>query len=80
MHLNGEPPEAVNSLLVGQGVRIRELARERPTLEDVFLGLTGGAPSDASAEPLPSPLPSPLAPPSGQVRPAPTGSVPEDGS
>ena len=80
VHLNGEPAEAVNSLLVGQGLRIRELARERPTLEDVFLGLTGGAPSEASAEPLPSPLPSPLAPPSGQVRPAPTGSVPEDGS
>jgi ABC-2 type transport system ATP-binding protein len=41
VHLNGEPAESVNSLLVSQGVRIRELARERPTLEDVFLGLTG---------------------------------------
>ena len=62
VHLNGEPAEAVNSLLVGQGLRVRELARERPTLEDVFLGLTGGAPSEPSAEPLPSPLPSPARP------------------
>ena len=80
VHLNGEPAEAVNSLLVGQGLRISELARERPTLEDVFLGLTGGAPSEPSADPLPSPLPSPLAPPSGEDRPAPAGSVVEDGS
>ena len=41
VHLNGEPAEALNSMLVGQGLRVRELARERPTLEDVFLGLTG---------------------------------------
>ena len=74
------PAEAVNSLLVGQGLRVRELARERPTLEDVFLGLTGGAPSEPSAEPLPSPLPSPAAPPSGEDRPSPAGAVVEDGS
>ena len=80
VHLNGEPAEAVNSMLVGQGLRVRELARERPTLEDVFLGLTGGVPSEPSAEPLPSPLPSPVAPPSGEDRPSPTGSVVEDGS
>jgi len=61
-------------------IAVRELARERPTLEDVFLGLTGGVPSEPSAEPLPSPLPSPVAPPSGEDRPSPTGSVVEDGS
>jgi len=55
---------------VGQGLRIRELSPERPTLEDVFLGLTGGIPSEAAAAPLPAPLPSPLAPPpSGSGRP-----------
>ena len=80
MHLNGEPAEAVNSLLVGQGLRVRELARERPTLEDVFLGLTGGVPSEPSADPLPSPLPLPHAPASGEDLPAPAGVVSEDGS
>jgi ABC-2 type transport system ATP-binding protein len=44
VHLNGEPAESVNTLLVTRGVRIRELARERPTLEDVFLGLTASSP------------------------------------
>jgi hypothetical protein len=82
VHLNGEPAEAVNSLLVGHGLRIRELARERPTLEDVFLGLTGGTPSEPSADPLPSPLAPPSAQdrPRGEDRPAPAGSVVEDGS
>jgi ABC-type multidrug transport system ATPase subunit len=41
-HLNGFPPEEVNRLLVGRGVRVRELAMERHSLEDIFLGLTGG--------------------------------------
>ncbi len=62
VHLNGQPSESINSLLVGQGLRIRELARERPTLEDVFLGLTGGAPAEPSAEPLPAPLAPPVGP------------------
>ena len=40
-HLNGYPADEVNRLLVGRGVRVRELAMERHSLEDVFLGLTG---------------------------------------
>jgi len=74
VHLNGEPAETINSLLVGQGLRIRELSRERPTLEDVFLGLTGGTPSEDAAEPLPAPLPSPLSPPSDARSIPPAGS------
>ena len=60
VHLNGQASESINSLLVGRGLRIRELARERPTLEDVFLGLTGGTPAEPSAEPLPAPLAPPV--------------------
>ena len=72
VHLNGEPAEdGQPACSSSQGVRVRELVLERPTLEDVFLGLTGGAPSEPSAEPLPSPLPSPVAPPSGEDRPSP---------
>ena len=62
VHLNGERAEAINSLLVRRGLRISELARERPTLEDVFLGLTGGAPLDPSSEPLTAPLTAPPGP------------------
>jgi ABC-type multidrug transport system ATPase subunit len=43
VHLNGLPPEALNRRLVEGGVRVRELVAERPTLEDVFLRLTGEA-------------------------------------
>jgi ABC-2 type transport system ATP-binding protein len=43
VHLNGLPPEALNQRLVEGGVRVRELVAERPTLEDVFLRLTGEA-------------------------------------
>jgi ABC-2 type transport system ATP-binding protein len=43
VHLDGLPPEALNSKLVAGGVRVRELVAERPTLEDVFLELTGEA-------------------------------------
>jgi ABC-type multidrug transport system ATPase subunit len=39
--LNGTAPEALNRRLVDGGVRVRELVVERPTLEDVFLRLTG---------------------------------------
>jgi len=39
--VNGMPPEQVNAALVGAGVRVRELVRQRRTLEDAFLGLTG---------------------------------------
>ena len=41
LHLNGTAPEALNRRLVDGGVRVRELVVERPTLEDVFLRLTG---------------------------------------
>jgi hypothetical protein len=52
--LNGQPAEEINTMLVNKGVRIRELARERPTLEDVFLGLTGsGAVPDEQPEEQP---------------------------
>jgi ABC-2 type transport system ATP-binding protein len=52
-HLNGYPPEDVNRLLVDHGVRVRELALERHSLEDIFLGLTGVPPAEA-APPEPS--------------------------
>ncbi len=42
VHLDGTTPEALNRRLVDGGVRVRELVVERPTLEDVFLRLTGG--------------------------------------
>jgi ABC-type multidrug transport system ATPase subunit len=51
VHLDGTAPEALNRRLVDGGVRVRELVVERPTLEDVFLRLTGGpgaAPSPAT--------------------------------
>ena len=41
VHLDGTSPEALNRRLVDGGVRVRELVVERPTLEDVFLRLTG---------------------------------------
>jgi ABC-2 type transport system ATP-binding protein len=65
VHLDGTAPEALNRRLVDGGVRVRELVVERPTLEDVFLRLTGslaagpaardprspGAPPDPTGEP-----------------------------
>ena len=45
LHLDGTAPEALNSRLVDGGVRVRELVVERPTLEDVFLRLTGKDPN-----------------------------------
>jgi ABC-2 type transport system ATP-binding protein len=51
VHLDGTAPEALNRRLVDGGVRVRELIVERPTLEDVYLRLTGGlgaAPGPAS--------------------------------
>ncbi len=42
VHLDGTSPEALNRHLVEGGVRVRELVVERPSLEDVFLALTGG--------------------------------------
>jgi ABC-2 type transport system ATP-binding protein len=39
--VNGMPPEELNAALVHAGVRVRELVRQRRTLEDAFLGLTG---------------------------------------
>ncbi len=44
--LDGLPSELLTSELVHDGVRVRELALERRTLEDVFVGLTGGASAD----------------------------------
>jgi ABC-type multidrug transport system ATPase subunit len=44
LHLDGTAPEALNRRLVDGGVRVRELVVERPTLEDVFLRLTGKDP------------------------------------
>jgi ABC-2 type transport system ATP-binding protein len=41
VHLDGTQPEALNRLLVAEGVPVRELVVERPSLEDVFLALTG---------------------------------------
>jgi ABC-2 type transport system ATP-binding protein len=42
--LAGEPAARLNAHLVANGVPVEELTVERPTLEDVFLRLTGGAP------------------------------------
>ncbi|MEV0821810.1 ABC transporter ATP-binding protein [Nonomuraea rubra] len=39
--LGGHAPEQVNAALVGEGVAVRGLAVARPSLEDVFVGLTG---------------------------------------
>jgi ABC-2 type transport system ATP-binding protein len=41
--LAGEPAASLNARLVSEGVPVDGLAVERPTLEDVFLRLTGGA-------------------------------------
>jgi ABC-type multidrug transport system ATPase subunit len=41
VRLDGTVPEALNRHLVAGGVRVRELRVERPSLEDVFLELTG---------------------------------------
>jgi ABC-type multidrug transport system ATPase subunit len=42
VQLDGTVPEELNRQLVAGGVRVRELLVERPSLEDVFLELTGG--------------------------------------
>jgi ABC-type multidrug transport system ATPase subunit len=47
VQLDGTSPEALNRHLVAGGVPVRELVVERPSLEDVFLELTGSRPSDA---------------------------------
>jgi ABC-type multidrug transport system ATPase subunit len=41
VQLDGTAPEELNRQLVAGGVRVRELLVERPSLEDVFLKLTG---------------------------------------
>src|SRR5262249_37314970 len=43
VELNGQPPEELNRALVRAGVRVRELVVERRSLEDAYLGLTGGS-------------------------------------
>jgi hypothetical protein len=55
-HLDGYLSEEVNRLLVDAGVRVRELSRERRSLEDVFLDLTGGETADAARAVLPAPV------------------------
>jgi ABC-type multidrug transport system ATPase subunit len=50
VHLNGLPPELLNRRLVESGIRVRELAIERPSLEQVFLSLTGGLNRDSNAQ------------------------------
>jgi ABC-type multidrug transport system ATPase subunit len=45
--LDGEGPAVLNAALVAAGVLVEELAVERPTLEDVFLRLTGDTPEPA---------------------------------
>jgi ABC-type multidrug transport system ATPase subunit len=58
VHLDGTAPEALNRWLVDGGVRVRELVVERPTLEDVFLRLTGGrAGAEAAGRPDATPPP-----------------------
>ncbi len=80
VHLNGYPADEVNRLLVGRGVRVRELAMERPSLEDVFLGLTSTQPAGPPVEiGLPAPLAPPLAPPVASMLPAPVDSPPGEG-
>jgi ABC-type multidrug transport system ATPase subunit len=49
VHLDGTAPELLNRRLVDGGVRVRELVVERPTLEDVFLRLTGSLAAGAAA-------------------------------
>jgi ABC-type multidrug transport system ATPase subunit len=44
IHLNGLSPEDLSARLHQEGVRIRELVIERPTLEQLFLKLTEGSP------------------------------------
>jgi ABC-type multidrug transport system ATPase subunit len=43
VELNGVAPEQLNHTLVQSGVRVRELVIERRSLEDAYLGLTGGS-------------------------------------
>jgi ABC-2 type transport system ATP-binding protein len=45
VHLDGTTTEALNRRLVAGGVRVRELVVERPSLEDVYLRLTGAGPA-----------------------------------
>ncbi|MDP9067453.1 MAG: ABC transporter ATP-binding protein [Actinomycetota bacterium] len=44
LQLGGASPEELNRRLVTNGIDVRELIVERPTLEDVFLKLTAGGP------------------------------------
>ena len=55
VHLDDTAPEALNRRLVDGGVRVRELVVERPTLEDVFLRLTGGLGAPAPGAPREGP-------------------------
>jgi ABC-2 type transport system ATP-binding protein len=41
IRLGGMAPEDLNAAFVGSGVRVRELVRERLSLEEVFIRLTG---------------------------------------
>jgi len=53
VHLDGTSSEHLNRHLVGGGVRVRELVVERPSLEEVFLSLTGGRPGPPPRQEIP---------------------------
>jgi ABC-type multidrug transport system ATPase subunit len=53
VQLDGTSPEALNRHLVAGGVPVRELVVERPSLEDVFLELTGGSSAEGARREVP---------------------------
>ena len=72
VQLDDVAPEQLNQELVLRGVRVRELVVERPTLEQVFLSLTGDTsehpPERPSGHPSACDVPEeapPLPPPPG---------------
>jgi ABC-2 type transport system ATP-binding protein len=79
VHLDGTQPEALNRRLVAAGVPVRELVVERPSLEDVFLALTGpGEPAGATpATPARPAAPGAPAAPATPAAPAAPAAPPE---
>lgn len=59
VQLDGLAPEQLNQELVLRGVRVRELVVERPTLEQVFLSLTGDDARHDGEQATPTPTTSP---------------------
>jgi ABC-type multidrug transport system ATPase subunit len=70
VHLDGTQPEALNRRLVAGGVPVRELVVERPSLEDVFLALTGSGDAATPASPASPPSPAGGAAPGARGVPA----------